>query len=224
MFHPAIAGSNGAGAALQDVLAVHRVAAARAFRALRDLRALASGDAIELVVRAQEPNVLVAFAHPGLWSVTLEPTVTILDATGARLSGDAQLAADLEPVHAVFGAHSQLTVIGRAYAPHLAAWSQTGQDFDFHHGPLKRFTTARRFRRLDDEDQLAAAAADPRNAGALSPDGRLTVWGDDIAATAELIALGEQAAQIKHLAAGFGVREPLAVAAPVRRTLHAASA
>lgn len=221
MFHAAIAGSNRIDGALQDFLTAGRLAAARAFRVLRDLRVLAGGDAVEFILAPEGQDALMSFRHPGLWSVTLEPEVTATDRAGGLILGDRALAAELEPARAAFAAHSRLSVIARAYAPHLAAWAQTGRDFEFPPGPLAAFAPTRRRRRISDETQIEDAAADPRNAGALTDEGRLIVWReDDLFAAAELVGLSEQAAQIRHIAAGFGVTE----AAPTRRTPHAACA
>lgn len=202
-------------AAPQELVGAHRLAAARAFRVLRDLRTLAAGDATAFVVRPAGQEFLAAFLHPGLWSVTLEPEVGVFDRTGQRLWGEIGRSAGLETVCALLARNPGLSVAARAYAPHLAAFAATGADFTFVRGRAP----ARRFKAVADDLEAVAAAADPANAGALLPDGRLVVWSEgDIAAAAELIAFGEQAAQIRYLAVGFGLDQ----SASAERPRHAA--
>lgn len=179
--------------ALEFVIA-NRMAAAKAFRVLRDARTLTVEADAEFAVRAPEGGLLGRFAHPGAWAVTLEPQVAVVDATGAWLSGDRRLAQGAAPLLALFERRPQINVLARARTPHLAAWAATGRDFSFEYAGRTHV-----LRNVATNDVEFGDSA-----GLLRRDGQVSVWSTgELTDAAELIAVAEQAAQILSLTQAF---------------------
>lgn len=178
---------------IQDFLIPARIEAAKAFRVLRDTRCLDAAGRLEFIARVPGRSLLARFAHPGLWSVTLEPKVSIVDLEDTAPGGE------------VFRRRPDVTSLARFSAPHLDAWARTGEDFPFKHRSvgggqswgLKTYDT-------DDEEGVAATAAGENYAGVLQRFGGAVLWSQgDIPALAELILLVEQAAKVELLARPF---------------------
>lgn len=174
---------------IQDFLASARIEAAKAFRVLRDTRCLDAAGKLEFIARIPGRDLLAHFTHPGLWSVTLEPRVNVIDLEASAPGGE------------VFRRRADVASLARFSAPHLDAWARTGEDFPFKHCPvgggrgLKTYDT-------DDEENVASTAASENYDGVLQRFGGAVLWSQgNIPALAELILLVEQAARVELLAA-----------------------
>jgi hypothetical protein len=189
MIHAAIDAAPLDSEALGFVVA-NRMAAARAFRVLRDARTLTVESQVEFVVRGPEAGLLASFSHPGPWAVTLEPQVAVIGADGAWLTGDRRRTQALATTAALFAGNPQVAVAVRARTLHLAAWTGTGREFVFEH----------RGRVLVLRPDAGPAEAN----GAFARDGAVTLWtAGELTDAAELLAVAEQAAQIRSLAQAY---------------------
>lgn len=178
---------------VQDFLIPARIEAAKAFRVLRDTRSLDAAGQLDFIARVPGRNLLVHLAHPGLWSVTLEPRVNMLDIEDSAPGGE------------IFRRRPDVASLARFSAPHLDAWARTGEDFPFAHRSVGR-TAFRGLKTYDTDDEagVAATAASENYAGVLQKFGGAVLWSrGDIPALAELILLVEQAAKVELLARPF---------------------
>ena len=188
---------------LEDFLTTTRLEAAKAFRVLRDSRRVDLAGEMDFIVRAPGDDVLVRFGHPGLWSVTLEPTVSVFDLTGRLLRGERAAVAPIEEYLDFFQRRPEVRALGRFSTPHLDAWARSGTDFPFIHLPLVRASLRQGIKVYERGSTVAAleAALNANYAGVAHLRGGAVVAGEgDVTAIAELILLIEQAAHVELLA------------------------
>lgn len=187
--------------ALQDFLREAQVEAARAFRAFRDSGRIDLVPELDFIVRAPAQDRLVRLGHPGLWSVSLEPRVTVIDLQGQVLAGERAARAPIEDYLELFRRRPDLAAIIRFHAPHLDAWGRGRLDLPFVHTPLVR-SDARQGVRTYARGSAAAAldgALRDNFAGVLHAQGGAVLAGQGILRLAELALHVEEAAQVELL-------------------------
>lgn len=202
MFQSALAaGAVSLETALLDFLSEARVDAARAFRVLRDLGRIDLSAELDFIVRAPGQDRLVRLGHPGFWSVSLEPKVTVVDLAGGLLSGERAARAPVEEYLDLFRRRPELTAIARFHAAHLDAWGRGGLDLPFVHTPLVRSDLRQGIRTYERGSAAAAldAALKDNFAGVLHVQGGAVLAGQGVLGLAELMLQVEQAAQVELL-------------------------
>lgn len=187
---------------VQDAVAAQRLEAAKAFRVLRDTGRINLTAELDFIVRLPGEKLLARYGHPGPWSVTLEPQVSVFDLDGGLLSGERSALAPVEEYREIFQRRSSLNLIARFNSPHLDAWARGGFDLPFIHVPLVR-TSHRQgvkiYERGSTVDALESAL-DANFAGVTHLRGGSVIAGDQtIADVAALILRVEQAAQVELL-------------------------
>lgn len=187
---------------LQAFLVSGRLEAAKALRVLRDSRRIDLAGELDFIVRAPGQEALVRFGHPSLWSVSLEPKVSVIDFEGRRLTGERDAVAPVEEYLDFFRRRPEVSVIARFSGSHLDAWARSGMDFPFIHTPLIRRSQRQGVKLYERGSAVAALgdALDANYAGVAHLRGGAVIAGDrDICSLAELILLIEQAAQVELL-------------------------
>lgn len=197
---------------LQDFLNEARLAAARAFRVLRDLGRIHPAAELDFIVRAPGEGRLARFGHPGIWSVSLEPKVTVLDIHGRLVAGERAALAPVEEYIDLFQRRPDLTALARFNSPHVDAWARSGRDFPFAHMPVVRSSLHQGLKVYDRGSTVAALEPALSNnfAGVLHVQGGAVVAGASVLQLAELILQIEQAAEVELLSDARGRDEDLA--------------
>ncbi|CAN7227193.1 hypothetical protein LJR164_000865 [Phenylobacterium sp. LjRoot164] len=188
---------------LQEFLSGARLEAARAFRVLRDVGHVHPAAELDFILRGPEEGQVVRLGHPGLWSVSLEPKVTVLGLDGQLVAGERAARAPVEEFIDLFRRREDLTAIARFSSPQLDAWARGGRTLPFAHMPLARSS-------LHQGVQVyrygsAAAALEPalnnNYAGVVHAQGGAVLAGSSVTQLTELILQVEQAAQVELLSA-----------------------
>lgn len=186
---------------LQDFLNEGRLNAARAFRVLRDLGQIHPAAELDFIVRAPGEGRLTRFGHPGIWSVSLEPKVTVVDAHGRLIAGERAAVAPIEEYLDLFQRRPDLAALARFNSSRLDAWARSGQDFPFAHMPVVRASLHQGLKVYDRGSTVAALEPALSNnfAGVLHVQGGAVVAGAGVLQLAELILQIEQAAEVELL-------------------------
>lgn len=195
---------------LQEFLGEVRLEAARAFRALRDLSQVHPAAELDFIVRAPGEGRLARFGHPGMWSVSLEPKVTVLDLDGRLVAGERAAVAPIEEYLDLFHRRGDLAALARFNSPHLDAWARGGKDLPFAHMPLVRASLHQGLQVYG--RGAAVAALDPalndNFAGVLHVQGGAVLAGPGVSQLAELILQVEQAARVELLSEAWRRDQP----------------
>lgn len=189
-------------AELRATIAAHRLEAAKAFRVFRDAGVLSSIHRPEFVVRLHGHDAVAVYTHPGLWSVSLEPLVSVADLDGRLLSGPpaGEAARDLLPL---LTRYSDVNVVLLAATPHLSAWARGG---------LELLDGAERLRVRSGDIELA-----PFEGAVLRPEGQAVLWSSGgVPDVSERLLRLDEVARIEQLARSFGFLSAASSATPAR--------
>lgn len=201
MIQSAISPPSASEAEFREFLSETRLEAARAFRVLRDTGLTKLAADLDFIVRAPTSNRLVRLGHPGLWSVSLEAQVTVMDLGGALLSGHRSARAPLEEYLDIFQRRRDLEAVVRLHGPHLDAWARGGLDLPFVHASLVRSDSRQGLKTFERGSVIATLdrALDDNYAGVLSVRGGAVLAGTGVLALAELALQVEEAAHVELL-------------------------
>jgi hypothetical protein len=186
---------------VQDFLRETRLDAARAFRVLRDHGQIDFAAELDFIVRAPGDSGLARFGHPGPWSVSLEPKVTLIGPQGHLLAGARVAQAPIEEYLDLFERKKDLNAIVRLHGTHLDAWSRGGLDLPFVHMPLVRSELRQGVRLYEHGSAVAALgpAIEDNFAGVAHIQGGAVLAGESVLSLAELVLRIEKAAQVELL-------------------------
>lgn len=186
---------------LQDFLAAARLDAARAFRVFRDVGPVHPAAELDFILRGPGEGQIVRLGHPGLWSVSLEPKVTVLASDGQLVAGERAARAPVEEYIDLFQRREDLTAIARFNSPRLDAWARGGRNLPFAHMPLARESLHQGVWVYGQGSAVAALgpALDNNYAGVVHERGGAVLAGTGILPLTELVLQVEQAAQVELL-------------------------
>ncbi len=191
---------------LQDFLGAARLEAARAFRVLRDAGQVQLAADLDFILRGPGEGQVVRLGHPGLWSVSLEPTVTVLGLNGELIAGERAARAPVDEYIDLFHTRKDLAALVRFNSPRLDAWARGGRNLPFAHMPLARASLHQGVWVYGHGSAVAALepALDNNYAGVLHRQGGAVFSGEGVMQLTELILRVEQAAQVELLSAIWG--------------------
>lgn len=194
------------GVELQDFLDAARLEAARAFRVLRDVGQVHPAAELDFILRAPGEGQVARLGHPGLWSVSLEPKVTVLGLNGQLVAGERAARAPAEEFIDLFHRRADLVAIARFNSPRLDAWARGGRSLPFAHMPLARSSLHQGVQVYHHGSAVAALepALNNNYAGVVHEQGGAVLAGVSVAQLTELILQVEQAAQVELLSEVWG--------------------
>jgi len=190
--------------------------AERAFRVFRETGTITANGTVGFVERVPgHPDTVVILNDPGPWADdrNVRPSVARLD--GTVLLGPAAAAGGALRFAPIFLARPEITTVSHIHTPYLGAWSQTQRSLPISYVPVQRHTLARELpiyidRRQDEAEFIVEQLTEnPHLFAILEANGGSTVWGwDGLQATAEVILLLEEGAQLQILAEAIGGSRP----------------
>ncbi|MCU1376122.1 MAG: hypothetical protein JWO68_3408 [Actinomycetia bacterium] len=189
--------------------------AEHAFRVLRATGTISPSATVQVNERIPGEDKLVGLVFPNPWKRAERVAPAVFGFDGTSHAGDPGAARGARRFAAIFEQHADITTVVHVHTPFLGAWAQAHRPLPIRYVAVQRLTPVTELPVYIDRRQaefafiLEQLAANPELPAIVEANGGATVWGKEgLLATAQLIQLLEEGAQLQTLAEAVGGSQP----------------